>query len=380
MKLYFMKEDALNTLKSNLNIVYGKYFTEADNKWIWDICGKNPFVEFKEVSEFELYPITRDTPKGEIEFNNCKLLYKNLFFLTESQACDERLWVGLCHSTFYNYIRKRYDYDTAKLELYRQNEQEVISNLKSRFFLSGGIRHGIYRNALAKCWWVGHNTYNANNNNKFEKLDIIGSNNISSKINDIFLKYKFSSNQTILNGIIKAIQYFRINDIYISAQNHIRPSLQLLNAIGGSIVLDCLEEHEIADILINNINNIIKGQELDIETNEEDDSIVEETENETVVERPQDNKTMEHAENIAKENKATAIESENITDTETVVLGNYVILKAIDTQTKKIISVNYLQGTNNIPPFAEKLIGKVKGDIVDFKGKNYRIDKIKNKV
>ncbi len=379
MKLYFMEEDTLNTLKSNLNTIYHKYFTEADNKWIWDICGKNPFVEFKEVPEFELYPIIADTPKGEIEFNNCKLLYKNLFFLTESQACDERLWAGLCHSIFYNYVRKRYDYDTVQLELRRQNEHDMISNIKSRFFFSGGIRYGMYRNALAKCWWVGHNTYDNTNNNKFEKLDIIGSNDIGSKITNIFYNYKFSSNQTILNGIIMAIQYFRVNNIHISVQNHIRPSLQLLNAVGGSIVLDCLDENEIADILINNINNIIKGQELDIETNEEDDSLVEE-ENETAVEKSEDEKIIKNEKNIVKENKATSIENNNATDVQTIMLGNYVILRAIDTQDKKTISVNYLQGTNNIPPFAEKIIGRTVGDIVNFKGKNYKIDEIKDKV
>ena len=50
MKLYIMKREALEMLKANLSVVYGKYYTEKTNKWITDICGEDPFIEFKAVS------------------------------------------------------------------------------------------------------------------------------------------------------------------------------------------------------------------------------------------------------------------------------------------------------------------------------------------
>ena len=112
MKLYFMKKEALDILKSNLDMVYNMYFTEKDNKWLWKVCGGDPFVEFKEIQDFQLAPIDSDTSKGEVEFANCKIIYQHLSFLTESQACDERPWAGLCHSVYYDYLRKRWDYDT----------------------------------------------------------------------------------------------------------------------------------------------------------------------------------------------------------------------------------------------------------------------------
>ena len=40
MKLYIMNREALETLKANLSVVYGKYHTEDTNKWITDICGE----------------------------------------------------------------------------------------------------------------------------------------------------------------------------------------------------------------------------------------------------------------------------------------------------------------------------------------------------
>lgn len=53
MKLYIMKREALETLKANLPVVYGKYYTEKTNQWISDICGEDLFIEFKDVTEFK---------------------------------------------------------------------------------------------------------------------------------------------------------------------------------------------------------------------------------------------------------------------------------------------------------------------------------------
>ena len=95
MKLYIMKREALETLKANLPVVYGKYYTEKTNQWISDICGEDPFIEFKDVTEFKLADLNSDLTPGEIDLNNCKILYEKLQFLSESQASDERLWAGL---------------------------------------------------------------------------------------------------------------------------------------------------------------------------------------------------------------------------------------------------------------------------------------------
>ena len=80
MKLYIMKRDALETLKANLPVVYGKYYTEKTNQWIPDICGEDPFIEFKDVTEFKLADLNSDLTPGEIDLNNCKILYEKLQF------------------------------------------------------------------------------------------------------------------------------------------------------------------------------------------------------------------------------------------------------------------------------------------------------------
>ncbi len=352
MKLYFMKKEALDILKFNLDMVYNMYFTEKDNKWLWKVCGGDPFVEFKEIQDFQLAHIASDTSKGEVEFANCKIVYEHLSFLTESQACDERLWAGLCHSAFYGYLRKRWDYDIKS----PKNQKEAVSNIKSRFFFSGGTRAGLFRNSIAKCWWVGRNTYDPSNINPFEKLDIIGKNDISSKISDIFYSNNFSANPVILNGIVKAFKNFKEENIQLSLKEHIRPSLQFLNAVGGGVVLDCLDEDEIADMLIDNIYGIIQGDkqgmEIAVESEEYEDMDID-----------------------GEETSEEEISEDSVQD-EYVVIGQKVKVRVKETDELKTILVNYLPNSTKIPPLAKSLIGCHIGDEVLFQGKIYLLEEI----
>lgn len=342
MKLYFMKKEALDILKDNLDLVYNKYFTEKDNKWLWTLCGGDPFIEYKDVPDFELANLDSEMSIGEVEFDNCKILYKQLSFLNESQASDERLWAGLCHSVFYNYVRNRWDYHQKQ----PKNQKEAVSNIKSRFFFSGGTRAGLYRNTLAKCWWVGRNTFNGSVANNFEKLDIIGSNDISSKISDIFYSNTFSSNPTILGGIVEGIKYFKDEGTQITLREHIRPSLQLLNAVGGGIILDCLSEEEIAEIFIDNIYAIIQGDEQGMVVDIDDE-----------VDEVSDN-------------------AEQNIDEVYVALGNKIKVYLPQTKETKTINADYLSGTSAIPPLVKILLGKSIGFETAFQGKTYQIKEI----
>lgn len=340
-----MKKEALDILKDNLDLIYNKYFTEKDTKWLWTVCGGDPFIEYKDVPDFQLANLDSEMSIGEVEFNNCKILYKQLSFLNESQASDERLWAGLCHSVFYNYVGNRWDYHQKQ----PKNQKEAISNIKSRFFFSGGTRAGLYRNTLAKCWWVGRNTFNGSAANNFEKLDIIGSNDISSKISDIFYSNTFSSNPTILGGIVEGIKYFKDEGTQIALKDHIRPSLQLLNAVGGGVILDCLSEEDIAEIFIDNIYAIIQGDEQGVVVDIED--------NDNLVDEVSDN-------------------TEQNIDEVYVALGNKIKVYLPQTKETKTINADYLSETSTFPQLVKILLGQGVGFETDFQGKIYQIKEI----
>lgn len=247
MELCFMKGRALDTLKGGLKETARNYLREPDNKWLGEICGENPFVKFRDVPDFELAPLDGDLTAGEIEFRNCKILYSRLGFLTARQAADERFWAGLCHGVFYGYIRRRYGYDTAAAH------PKAADEIKTRFFFETLSRTGLFRNTLAKCWWTRRAFFDKTRDNAFEKLDILGAGDISSKISYI-LRYPFTSNPKILNGIVKFFKHFRDANKSLGAlKESLRPAMYELNKRGGATILDCLSEDEIAAIMIERV-------------------------------------------------------------------------------------------------------------------------------
>jgi len=244
MKLVFMKRTALETLKNNLPQVYPKYFTEPTNYWMEEVCGEKPFQKFEEVEHFSLAPLHKNLPLGEVDFQNCKIIYGNLKFLTETQAADERFWAGLAHENFYDYLRVRWKmFDVTKTDKY------TARMIRGRFFFDGGARATI-NNTLARYWWVGKILYDDTRNNPFEKLDIFGSVDFTTKILYVF-NNAFSSNPKIMDGIIKFFAHFKNKGMDIRSWKEIlNPAFMELNKISGSVILDCLSENEIAEILI----------------------------------------------------------------------------------------------------------------------------------
>jgi hypothetical protein len=280
MQIYFMKQDALNYFKVNMGRLYTNYFQKDDSSWMAEEFGEEPFIPFMDVPEFEMASLSDDKGAGEIDFMNCKIIYENLKSLSESQASDERLWAGLCNRTFYKYMRKRYGYTTSGLK----DKEKDVSGIVSRFFYSGGTRSGFYRNAIAKCWWVGHATYDKSNMiNHFEMLDALGSNDLSTKITDIFFSNTFASNPTILKGICDALRFFSDHGIKLRMREEFRPAMQYLNAVGGVILLDVLSSDEIKDIVIKRISEIRKGAPNDLTVEISDKNELEDEDDESVV-------------------------------------------------------------------------------------------------
>lgn len=344
MKLLFMKQDALETLKSVLPDVFSRYYTEKENRWIGEVCGEDPFLEFKEIPDFSLAPLDSDLSKGEIDLENCKILYRNLMFISESQASDERLWAGLTHGVFYEYMRKRWGYDIDQ----PRAQKKSIGEIKTRYFFGGGARTGFYRNTLAKCWWVGRALYDKTSNNKFHKLDTLGSNDLSSKITDIFYSNTFSSNPVILDGIVNCFDYFNRRGIKLSVREQVRPTMQLLNAIGGGIILDCLSSDDITEIMIENIESILQGDKLSIK-NINDNYIDEEEDIENGAEKDTDDELY-------------------------VVWGCKVTVICLETNEEKKFKIDKINGS--LPPITDKIMGMKEGEKFDMDGKKMRITAI----
>lgn len=284
MQLRFLKKEALDFMKSNIESIYINYYHKKDNQWIKELFDYDPFETMNiNFPDFELEKITGEL--GKVDLENCKIFYNNLKSLSESQATDERLWAGLCNDTFYNYVRCRWNYPNMKLK----SPTDDSSMILSRFFFRGsGLRESLFRNTLSKYWWVGHAAYQKNKENQFEMLDNLGTNDFSTKVNSLFRVYSFSSNKQIASGICKAWKSVTDVDGSLSAKKYFRPALQYLNAFAGRVILDVFSDNKIKDkflefikeLHLNNETQSIVTDDTTVELiDENDDSTIETNEN-----------------------------------------------------------------------------------------------------
>jgi len=253
MKIYFMKQSALDYIKQNIGSLYKNYYQFDSDEWIYELFDYDPFEVFGEVDDFELANL--DQSAGEVDLQNCKILYDKLNHISDSKASDERLWAGLTNKTFYAYMRKRWQYAKRHLKKTVDDSSAILL----RYFYKNTGRSGMFRNTLARCWWVGRLTYSEKYTNHWELLDAIGSEDIISKISDFFYSNTYSSNSAVVEGFCQGLKFFRDRNIYVSTRDHIRPTAQYLNAVGGGLLLDMFTSEEIKNMVIERLGMLIKG-------------------------------------------------------------------------------------------------------------------------
>lgn len=230
MKLPFLPEDNLTALRANLKALTPN-FSSADNGWLTEFFdGKSPFKDTKyTVPDFAL-DMSQDDP-FRTEFENVQRVYRNLKFLSDSQASDERLWAALCIGPFYEYTQYRWNI--------KKNCTE--GNIEQHFFFKGASRRALTRNALARLWWIGRLTYNDKEGFALTEFICAHADYISH-----ILERNTSNNPLILQAFLHAIidakkDGFKINTDTVGELS------KYLNLLGGTYILDCLTFEQIYD-------------------------------------------------------------------------------------------------------------------------------------
>lgn len=231
MKLQFLPEAELFTLKGNIESNL-KYYTRETNEWITNFFdGGSPFKDFKtEVNDFDL-DVSFNKPEDS-DLENIKRIYTNLRSLTETQASDERLWAGLAHGQFWSYMRYRWSLDKI-------DPSEL--DIRGRYFFGHSKKRSLISNALAKLWWYGKYTYSENRENCFELTEYLSRDLTKARL---LFSSNFSSNPTITRAFLRGMI-----DVEKSGGRVTREvfgeTIKYLNLLGGTYILDAFSEEEL---------------------------------------------------------------------------------------------------------------------------------------
>lgn len=232
MKLHFLKDDALETLRTNAKY-NAKNYSKPTNEWVFDYFkDENPFDEFKyEVNDFSLKILKDDPASADLE--NIKTLYTNLKMLTDSQAVDERFWVGLAHHNFWSYMNQRLDLTNKVLD---------GDEISKKFFFHYGKRKSLLVHPLAKLWWTGRNTYDETRSDPFELTRFFRKNYYHNNL--ILFGFSYSNNEKIVRAFLRAMLEIESDGTNVTTKIF-DDSVKYLNILSGTYLLDYLEEDEL---------------------------------------------------------------------------------------------------------------------------------------
>ena len=242
-----MRQLDLDTLKANASDNLSFYKT-ANTDWMIERLGDDPLVTFyKPASSFEL------DPKGR-EIDNARILYEATSNLSDSEATDERIWVGLTHGICWNYMRESLAYEIENYRRIRFNETTILN----RYFFNmkaNSRKRSIYINGLSKLWWGARLCYDSKNENDpyhyLELFEIA----FSHKLINTFSS-NYMANKDIRFSIFDAAKYIFSKGLAIKGDTMV-PILVYLNELGGRILLDVFSREELTGRLIEYIDKNI---------------------------------------------------------------------------------------------------------------------------
>lgn len=244
MKLYYLRQEVLEDLKNNVANNLNKYKMPS-NKWISEQY-EEPFLEYKKsIDKFDLKVDLKNIGLSDIE--NVRILHSNLIFLTNSEASDERLWAGLSHSIFWEFMIDRWAKKPVK-------ESKDILN---RYFLLGGnsIRRALLVNSLSRYWWIGELIYDdENEEDPYYLLEVFKGDFITNIYT--FLSSNFTSNSKIVKGVLRPILRYQKTNRKLT-RKELQAIFRYANILGGSYLLDYLTVEEIESKIAFYINNKI---------------------------------------------------------------------------------------------------------------------------
>lgn len=240
----------------------------------------------------------------------------------------------------------------------------------------------MFRNTLSKCWWIGRSTYDENSADHWNMLDVVGSEDFATKVNDIFYSNTFAANPEILHGICNGLKFFRERNQRIIVREHIRPTMKYLNALGGGILLDALTADDISAIVIENIGRLKNGGEVEFFDQEivSDDDAIDEAGEATVSEEAG---TTEVNVDYQEEQEAINREAESVDANEvlggpeTVERGCTVIVLKKSTNNEILYNIPTVDGDRELYDIEEMMLGKHVGESVRLRLDEYVIQTIR---
>lgn len=162
------------------------------------------------------------------DFENVKRVYKAMMGLSNSQASDERIWLA-------------YSFDVCKEYMNYRWPAKDENTVRNRWLFGYAAKRSLFRHGIARLWWIGRCTYDANRVDPFElTMYVVNKQDIINQLLDI----GFNGNKELVLAIIEALRDVEKEGKTVSREE-IRSVTRYINSMGSMYLIDTLSRSEV---------------------------------------------------------------------------------------------------------------------------------------
>lgn len=267
MKVYFLKQKALDTLEKDIAENIEKY--QGTEQWAesYFISKDMPNYYFDTGIEAPDYQLIIGGP--ETDFQNAKILYEAFSqSINPVQASDLRLWAYLAHIQHWDYMNTRWkidapdeeDEETDDAQGGEQGEEKktsankILDRIGYRYFFKASRGKAFVRQGISRLFWSAYLTYDADNENPYEYTEYFFSKQ------DIFTSIterSYARNKILVLAALKELKAHPE-----LGRTEIRLFLAKLNQAGAIKVLDFLDKGQAEELCAEVMTEVVNVKTL----------------------------------------------------------------------------------------------------------------------
>ena len=229
MKIKYITEDDLNAVKENLKSMF-KYVEQEGTLSLETVIAKDDIIKNSsiEITEFQLDMSQPKENRSLTDLENIQRVNNHMKFLSDSQASDERIWAAYTFSVFSEYMLYRWPIDQ-------------LDDIKNRYLFGYSIQRSLFRNGIARLWWIGRFTYDESRPDPYELTKFLCK---DQDYIETFCGRNIFNNPDIGFAVVSALVDAEKSGIKINREV-VRNIGKYVNLLAGTYLLDALDREEI---------------------------------------------------------------------------------------------------------------------------------------
>lgn len=242
-KIKFLTEDSIEMLKKNADALYKEVILTGDKtlEEFMREAGEIKETAF-EIDDFVLEMGQSEGKEPLTDAENAQRVYSHMKALSDSQASDERIWLAYTLQEQLEYMKYRWKANSSQ-------------DMLNRYFFNYSKNRSLFRNGMARLWWIGRVTYDEKREDPFELTKFLC--NHQDFIETICGRSTFN-NPVVQKATLNAL-YDVLKDRESDNREIIREIARYVNLLAGTFILDMLTYDEVYKKVHKKLMELVEG-------------------------------------------------------------------------------------------------------------------------